>query len=42
MSIEKVRVYFKSVGIDSRIKEFSESSATVELAVMRLVALPRE
>lgn len=36
MSIEKVREYFKSVGIDSRIKEFSESSATVELAAHAL------
>lgn len=32
MSIEKVREYFKSYGIDNRILEFHESSATVELA----------
>lgn len=36
MSIEKVREYFKSVGIEGRIKEFSESSATVELAIAEL------
>ena len=40
MSIEKVREYFKSVGIDSRIKEFSESSATVELADHALGCAP--
>lgn len=40
MSIEKVREYFKSVGIDSRIKEFSESSATVELAAHALGCAP--
>lgn len=32
MSIEKVRAYFKEFGIDGRIREFSVSSATVELA----------
>lgn len=36
MSIEKVREYFKSLGIDNRIKEFNESSATVELAAHAL------
>ena len=40
MSIEKVREYFKSVGMDSRIKEFSESSATVELAAHALGCTP--
>lgn len=40
MSIEKVKEYFKSVGIDSRIKEFSESSATVELAAHALGCAP--
>ena len=40
MSIEKVREYFKSVGMDSRIKEFSESSATVELAAHALGCAP--
>ena len=32
MSIEKVREYFRELGIDDRIKEFDVSSATVELA----------
>lgn len=32
MSIEKVRAYFKTFGIEGRILEFEISSATVELA----------
>ncbi len=32
MSIEKVRAYFKTLGIEDRIMEFDVSSATVELA----------
>lgn len=40
MSIEKVKEYFKSVGIDDRIKEFNESSATVELAAHALGCAP--
>lgn len=32
MSIEKVRAYFAQYGIESRIREFDVSSATVELA----------
>lgn len=32
MAIEKVRAYFKSLGIEDRIQEFDVSSATVELA----------
>lgn len=32
MSIEKVREYFKELGIEERIQEFNISSATVELA----------
>ncbi len=32
MSIEKVRAYFRTFGIEDRIREFSVSSATVELA----------
>ena len=40
MSIEKVREYFKSVGIDNRIREFNESSATVELAAHALGCVP--
>lgn len=36
MSIEKVREYLKSYGVDGRILEFSESSATVTLAAQVL------
>ena len=34
MSIEKVRAYFKPLGIEDRIREFDVSSATVELAAV--------
>ena len=34
MSIEKVRNYFQSFGVEDRIREFSVSSATVELAAV--------
>ncbi|HIX92588.1 MAG TPA: YbaK/EbsC family protein [Firmicutes bacterium] len=40
MSIEKVRAYFHDLGIDSRILEFSVSSATVELASQALGCAP--
>ena len=36
MSIEKVRDYFKTKGIDERIQEFEVSSATVALAAKAL------
>ena len=36
MSIEKVRAYFKPLGIDERILEFPVSSATVALAAEAL------
>lgn len=36
MSIEKVRGYFKTKGIDERIQEFEVSSATVALAAKAL------
>ena len=36
MSIERVRAYFKTLGIESRILEFPVSSATVELAAAAL------
>ncbi len=36
MSIEKVREYFKKFNIENKIKEFSVSSATVELAAKAL------
>ena len=32
MSIENVREYFRSFGMEDRIREFDVSSATVELA----------
>ena len=34
MSIEKVRAYFKGSGMEDRIREFTVSSATVELAAV--------
>ena len=40
LSIEKVRSYFKTVGIEERILEFSVSSATVELAAKALNCEP--
>ena len=40
MSIEKVREFFKSAGIDGRIKEFGTSSATVALAAGALQCEP--
>lgn len=36
MSIERVRSYFKTLGIEERILEFDVSSATVELAAKAL------
>ncbi len=36
MSIEKVRKYFETIGIDKRIQEFEISSATVALAAKAL------
>ena len=36
MSIEQVRAYFKTLGIEEQIKEFDVSSATVELAAAAL------
>ena len=41
MSIEKVRAYFRSVGMEERIMEFSVSSATVELAAQALNCEPQ-
>lgn len=40
MSIDKVRAYFSSYGIDERILEFPVSSATVELAAQALSTDP--
>ena len=36
MSIERVREYFKTFGIEDRMLEFEVSSATVELAAQAL------
>lgn len=36
MSVEKVRAYFKTKGVDERIQEFEVSSATVALAARAL------
>ncbi|MBQ2326172.1 MAG: YbaK/EbsC family protein [Clostridia bacterium] len=36
MSIERVREYFRTLGIEERIMEFDVSSATVELAAQAL------
>ena len=36
MSIEKVKEYFKTFGIEDKILEFPVSSATVELAAAAL------
>ncbi len=40
MSIEKVRKYFAEYGMEDRILEFPESSATVELAAQALHCEP--
>lgn len=40
MAIEKVKEYFRSIGIEERIKEFEESSATVELAAKAAGVIP--
>ena len=40
MSIEKVRAYFRSFGLEDRVMEFPVSSATVELAAQALGCAP--
>ena len=40
MSIESVRAYFRSVGLEHRVMEFPVSSATVELAAQALGCQP--
>jgi prolyl-tRNA editing enzyme YbaK/EbsC (Cys-tRNA(Pro) deacylase) len=40
MSIERVRAYFRSLGMEDRIREFPVSSATVELAAQALGCAP--
>ena len=41
MSIEKVRAYFRTLGIEDKIREFPVSSATVELAAQALGVAPQ-
>ena len=41
MSIEKVRTYFRTLGIEDKIQEFPVSSATVELAAQALGVAPQ-
>ncbi len=41
MSIERVRMYFKELGMEKRILEFDVSSATVELAARALNCEPK-
>ena len=36
MSIEKGRAYFRALGMEDRVREFTVSSATVELAAQAL------
>lgn len=36
MSIEKGRAYFRALGLEDRVQEFTVSSATVELAAQAL------
>ena len=40
MAIEKVREYFRNLGIEDKVQELEESSATVELAAMALGTEP--
>ena len=40
MAIDKVKKFFQKYGMDSRIHEFEESSATVELAAQALHCEP--
>ena len=40
MSIDKVRSYFRELGMEDRVMEFEVSSATVELAAQALACEP--
>ena len=40
MSIEKVRAYFRDLGMEDRVLEFDVSSATVELAAVAVGVIP--
>ena len=42
MAIEKVREYFKQYGMEDRILEMEQSSATVELAALAVGVEPEE
>ena len=41
MAIEKVKAYFRKFGMESRVREFTVSSATVELAAEALGCEPK-
>jgi len=41
MSIDRVKAYFREFGMEDRIREFSVSSATVELAAQALNCAPQ-
>ena len=41
MSIERVKAYFRELGIEDRVREFDVSSATVELAAAALRCEPQ-
>ena len=41
MSIDRVKAYFREYGMEDRIREFSVSSATVELAAQALNCAPQ-
>ena len=41
MAIEQVKEYFRAFGMEERIQELSESSATVELAAQALHCAPK-
>lgn len=41
MSIEKVKAYFKTKGMEEKVREFDVSSATVELAAQALSCEPK-
>jgi len=42
MSFEKVKNYFENVGLGERVKEFEQSSATVELAAEAVGCEPKQ
>lgn len=42
MSVESVKEYLKAFGVDGRVREFTESSATVELAAAVVGVIPAQ